>query len=409
MDTKYITQTSCHFLFGGEADIFENIKMKPIETKRAFIDESLKVLMKVNLAFFKQGNTLPFYSCRAFNEGCHLYSRQIIQLKNKPEETLTEEEQRFLHLTFFLSFILLADMKLFIKTIKNAMEVLQLQAPLPHKQFDLFLLDEGKRRETASRIALNKIYFEPYMKRVFVQSAEENVLYSELNLLASSENLMKESHNFRSVKLYTYPTFPALVFIVDRIFKENIPFVIKVKILTKEGVAGTIVKVFGEARNQDPVLVLEGIGTDAYTIPFCREKAQGCPRYYRRYPEVRKRHPESKTCFLCHPAPEEVKGALLAPFYERFKIATESISTLFYAFGVDATEKHQRPFFENQDKYPMLTQIFRETEPKVDKLGLGMERPIAFSLCHAHVNTFEKASQEMLFMDTPPEEFLQRM
>ena len=76
------------------------------------------------------------------------------------------EDNRFLLLSFFLSFILLSDVnQCFIKVFRETMKELGLKEPTPKKYFNAFLLDEGKRREEASRMAYNT-QFTSYMKEM---------------------------------------------------------------------------------------------------------------------------------------------------------------------------------------------------------------------------------------------------
>ena len=111
-------------------------------------------------------NTLPIYSAAAGNEGCHLYGYRIVQLKRHYHEKSVEEklamneDNRFLLLSFFLSFILLSDVnQCFIKVFRETMKELGLKEPTPKKYFNAFLLDEGKRREEASRMAYNTQFY----------------------------------------------------------------------------------------------------------------------------------------------------------------------------------------------------------------------------------------------------------
>ena len=95
-------------------------------------------------------------------------------------------------------------------------------------------------------------------------------VYAELCSIGH-ENLIKEAKTYRKTSLYTYPTFPALVFLQKKIAEEEIPFIIKIKILNKDGVIGILSKTVGNVKEGDPILVFEGIGTDgSINVPTFR-------------------------------------------------------------------------------------------------------------------------------------------
>ena len=90
--------------------------------------------------------------------------------------------------------------------------------------------------------------------------------------------------------------------------------------------------------------------------------------------------------------------------------ATQSIETLFHALGADSVKDQEEfvHFFKDKEKYPQLTAIHERAISIIQELGLSSEKPLAFSICHAHVSTLKCLSDDRLFLDTPPGEYLKK-
>lgn len=406
------SQTLCKTLFNKEAkEIFYQINIKEPKIKTQFVDECLMVSMRVCSALFQRDNALFLFSgAIAANEACPLYARRIIQIKStyhlntEEEKILFSQENRFLLLSLFLNTILLSDINnCFKKVFEETMKELAIKPPIPKKHFNTFIQDPGKCREYAARIAYNTL-FESHMRQSLLESNLTDPLYAELSKL-SEEDLIKTYPNFRNQKLYTYPAFGMLVFLAKKIQEEKITVILKVKIITKNGVAGILTKKFGDGTGKTPALILDGIGTDgSFGIPYYRQKGQECPQNYFRYDNTKLLHDKDKPCFFCKhdPNPE-----ILKIFEERFISATKDFQSLFYALASDSIDQENHSLQEKQ-KYPALYKLIQEMQPKVVELGLKADKPLAFSIVTAHVNSVEREDNKEFYLDKVPESFVEQ-
>ncbi len=430
------TETTCKYFFGQEAEkIFSDFHLTQprsqglmtqcqsfrsegeIDKKRKFIDECLDLLIRVNVFLLSKKEGLFLIDPKDHQNQCHLSSMRAVQImavysQQTEEEKLSKNgENRFLHLSFFLSLSLISDMNLFVKTIQAAMKEMKAKAPAPKNKFQDFLRDQKRSRENAARQALVDD-FESHIKSLFASSAESSPLRSELHLMAQEDLQMSSSFDpmisnisLNKEKTFTLPKLAGMAHFVSEIAKKNIPYVIKVKVMTKDGVAGTVVKPFGEIQAKTPVIVFEAIATDgSFSLPVCTEEAKKCHQYFFRHPDRKMRHDEQKKCFNC-----TFSAIDLQPYRERIEQAAKSPEEMFYAVAADFMAQVQPealPLFDNREKYPLLSKIYRESIPKVSELGLSRNNPVTFSVCHVHPDNGLHALSETLFLDASPEAIL---
>lgn len=439
-----VAESTCKYLFGKEADVvFENLKVPNHVNKKKFVDECLELCMRVHHHILSKKDAFILLNPMAFNNQCHLYALRAAQIKKmyaqktEAEKMERNEENRFIHLSFFLTYSLITDTNFYIQGVEKALKEMGVKKVGSRKQFTAFLRDEGRGRERASRTSLNQT-FERHTKETFKRLKEANVktrmqisnpilrfvislilgiynrifpelpessLYKELDELAHENLQMISSRGEKEGYLYTLPKLAGVAYMVDTLAKEKIPFVIKVKVITDKGVAGVIVRASEEIQKNEQVLVFETIATDgSFTVPHCREEAQRCPHYFYRYSDKKKRHPENESCFSC-----KKTSADLTPFRERLELAMKSPTKMFDALGSDFVREFQKeftPFFHNKAKYPLLSKRFAEAITNIEQLGLSMNNPKTFSVCHVHMDSGANALSEKLVLDSFPEDFL---
>ena len=415
LNLKAVGDTTCKYLFGQEAEkIFGNVKIPNISDKRKYIDGYLETLMKINVYLLTEKDTFYLIDPMALNNQCHLYSLRAAQIRKKyPGKTEKEkmernEENRFLHLSFFITFSILPDTGLLMDVVKKALREMKEKPPVPVVHFKTFLRDDGRCREKASRIALNQV-FERYMKEILSKLKVEKPLYAELSDIAHEklQIISNRGYDLADTYQYTYPKIAGIAYFIDAIAQEHIPFVLKVKVLTKDGYGGTIVQASGKIHEKDPVLVFEAYATDgSYSLPTCESESKRCPSAFRRHSDKNKRHLEDETCFFCQKVSID-----LQPFHQRLQMAMKNPEEMLYALGADFILNIQKDFkvlFENNAKYPLLSKIFHDSIPKIKELGLDMNNPETFSVCHVHPEDSKEALSENFQLEVRQEVFLRR-
>lgn len=410
--------SSCQYLFGKEAEaIFSNLKEMRVEEKRAYIEQCLELMMRVNVYILTHKNGFCLVDPMTYNNQCHLYSLRGAQIqvlysnKTDEEKSAQTEENRFLHLSLFLSHTLASDTNLMVKMVRKAMKEMEQEAPkfarktpLTYDPFETFLLDAGRCREKASRMALNEV-FEKNIKETFEQPCEENkALYSDLSKLAQEDLRIASNRGKKEGILYTLPKFAGVAYLVDVIQRKQIPFVIKVKVITKDGSAGNIIVPSRDVKEGQPVIVFEGFATDGKSIEECRKAATKCPTYF--YRDIKSCHKEDETCFYCKTTPE----VDLNQNIKNIQLAVESFPEMLNALGADFVLNCQEEFehhFKNKNKYPLLSELFEKAIPKIKELGLDMNQPKTFSVCHCHMDVGSVAISDKLQLDQTHELFLE--
>lgn len=405
--------SNCEYLFGKNAvEVFYNNNGKGAAEKTAFIDECLDLMMRINEYILTHKNGFVLIDPKASNNQCHLYALRAAQIqaaysaKTEEERFAQTEENRFLHLSLFLSYSLAGDADHLIEVVKKTIHAMGVKKPRQYQRFEAFLRDKDKLLEKAARKALNRV-FEQHLKEVLAQPSEENPrLRAELLQLAQENLQITSGSKARASTLYTYPKFAGVVHLVDVIAKEKIPFVIKVKVITKDGVAETPITAFrGEIQDDTPVLVFEGIATDgSFPFAYCRKEAKKCPSYFFRNNKAEDLHADGKNCFFCKKTTVDIE-----PYRQRLQQVMESSREMFYALGADFIMQNQKvfqPLFAMPEKYPLLSEMFTEAISKIEELGLGMLNPKTFTVCHVRMDTGVHALSDQLVIERSPQVFL---
>lgn len=405
-----ISETLCHYIFNKNAEEIFTDLIPEKEKLKDFVDKCLEIALRVNKHIFMKDNTLPLYSVNAFNEGCHMYCYRVLKLKrtttlNSVNSSLERtDDNRFLLLSFFLSTVLLANKADgFKKVFFEAMKELGLDAPkgYPKKLFKAFIADKDKIREDAARKSYHTV-FQKYMQTLCAE--EKGDVYQELNSIAHEDlRIPAKSLFYKEQRFYTYPTFAALVFLNEKAKEMDIPLVFKARVITSDGILGTLQHQIGVLDRKAPALIFEGIITENIDMKTFRTEAQKCAHYYRR--KTKKHHSEDNPCVFCKPAPED-KAALMTVFKKNFEKAM-GVENLLHVIGAEggAQQKSFETFFNG--KYEKLTEIFKNAQPLIKKFGLSEEEPKGFSAFRVYVDTLENAEKrDRPFFEIPPKHFI---
>lgn len=289
------SESYCQYLFGQEADqIFKlgHLSKAQEVNKRQFVERCLELAIRVNIYLFTHKNGILLLDPRAFNKQCQLYALRACQIhrtyqqKTDEEKLAKTEENRFLHLAFFLNYEF-RENENYVQTVLSTLRTMNMN-PF-NQQFSLsrfkrFLRDDDRSRENASRISFNKI-FENDTKETLQQFQETDPLKQELFLL-SNENLQIEgtSLGVKSKKLYTYPKLAGLAYMIDAMAQEGLHFVLKVKVVNKNGYGGVICHSSRPINENDPVIIFSGFATDgSCSVLESMEEAKKCPSYLYRH------------------------------------------------------------------------------------------------------------------------------
>lgn len=410
--------SNCHFLFGQEADqVFpaQYLQKAPSIDKRQFVERCLELAMRVHVYLFTHKSAILLLDPRAFNKQCQLYALRACQIhrtyhqKTDEEKRAGTEENRFLHLAFFLNYQF-RERETYVKTILSAlrrMDLTPFSSKSDLKLFIKFLRDEDGSREKASRIAFNQI-FESYTKGALDRLKETDSFSQELSLL-SHENLRAEgtSLGVKCEALYTYPKLAGLAFLMDAVARENLQFVLKVKVVNQKGCGGVVRYASGPIGENDPVIVFAGFATDgSCSVLKSMEEAKKCPSYLYRnsYSEKGHRHSLNEKCFYCTPIDMDLR-----PQQERLNQVMASAKDLLFALGAEFMTQEQRPFiafFKNPDKYPRLAELFQNSLSKIGELELMTNQTRSLAIYHTYTEIGERANSDAFALDASPEQFL---
>lgn len=384
--------SACRYLFRAEpSEVFGSKKSE------AMINESLEIMMQVNHHLLKQ-KAFVLIDPMATNDQCHLYALKTALIMrnyatlNEENRLARTEDNRFLHLSFFLSYAIFSDVRDAIALFQKAMKEMNLRSSTP-KAFTQFLRDEGFPRRNAARKALND-----YFKEDLQRSVKE---HQELSKLAS-ENLVNV---LNTNGLYTFPKFAGVTYFVDAIEKEQVPFVIKVKVMSKRGAASEIlVAPSRPIQDEEPVVVFETYASeDGMTVPGIREEAQKCHKYFRAMVEKKKLH-ATPACFFCNETSID-----LVPFKSRLEQVMQRPKEMLYALGANFTHKLQEPYepiVQDAEKYPELAENYQRSLVLIDELGLDMNRPRTFSVSHVYADIGKIAKTGFFQFEVSRQEFL---
>lgn len=402
----------CHYLFGSNAnEIFEYLPLPKGLDKTAFVERCLDLSMKVHVFLFTHREGILLLDPRAYNKQCQLYALKVCQIqrsyaqKTEEEKLALTEENRFLHLAFFIHY-LFREKKTYINTVLSTLRRMDCHPFCKNftlKSFKRFLRDEDRSREKASRLSFNQI-FEREIKRSLQLS--HSPLQSELSRL-SEENLYLggTSLGVQIEKLYTYPKLAGLVYLVDAMAQERLHFVLKVKVVNQIGYGGMIRYASGSIGENDPVIIFSGFATDGSCSVIERmHEAKKCPSYLYRNIFAKTRHPGSQRCFYCTPTKIDLHSQ-----QERLNRIMSSPNALLFALGAEFMEQEQKsllPFFTDRQKYPQLSQLFDESLAKIKKLELETEHIRSLAIYHTYSEIGKRALSDEFALDFNPDQFL---
>jgi hypothetical protein len=383
------TISPCNYLFGKETSaIFTRS-----HHSQEFINVSLETLMQINRLLISKKEALFLFDPTAFNNQCHLYALMVAQKKS---------DERFLHLILFLSYAFLTDSSLLGKVCDKASTEAAINCPTPKKAFYTFLKDPEGERTRAARVALVAL-FESDLKRVL--SSEESELYKELHHVA--EQNLQLLPTAGSGTLYTYPKLAGVAYMIDTIARDQLTLLFKIKVMTIQGTGSfTYCSIQEETlKPEAPVIVFEMIATDdKLTYIECRDIAKRCPSHSRRHPRTADRHKAEESCHFCTD-----KRVDITPFRGRILPILQEMDKMFYAMGADFILENQKPylaFFSDESSFPILTRLFRESLPYIEKFALSQCKPLNMSVSHAYTDCKSYAFQSGLIIDASYEQHL---
>lgn len=407
--------THCQYLFGKQSyEVFKDSSFP-----EQLINHSLEIMMRVHVFMLSVKDTFDFIDPDTHTNLCHLYAlraaaiKRSYQSRSNEQKLLHTEENRFLHLSFFLSFTFISDKKPLYALVNKTAQELKIKLPHPEKKFRLIVLDSQGEIGRAARIALNDVY-RIYLQSILKEGSTFSPLYQELfQLSITASDVCKET-------FYTYPKLAGVIYLVDAFAREKIAFMLKVKIVTKEGngvlsyvsLDGQLKLVPKEQLQKnvisidDPVVIFESYATDgSLSVENYKNLSTRCPNNFFRHPSSKNRHLSTEKCLLC----TSEKRRNLSAFQENIEKAIASPKNLFYALGADFVQERQSDFlsfFHNPKDFPHLTKIFETALPTIASLGVSMKNPATFSVFHVHVDNLKRALIDQLHADESPEQML---
>lgn len=396
-------ETVCHYLFGKEADeIYGHSKFS-----EEFVNQSLETMMRVNTAFLsrKENDGFCLLDPAAFNNQCHIYSyltgtiRNGYKEKSKEEKESKTQENRYLHLSFLLAWTFMAERKLLCLAIELVSKKENIPIPENKKLFNEFVKDSNGILIRTSRKALNEV-FEKIIKENFSKAKDRSPLQREFFQIIF-EDLQHLSNNGKII-LYTLPKIVGVAYLIH----ENMPIIIKTKVITRKG-TDTLFYQSAPVDGDKSVLDFECIASEDFSITQFEELASGCPKYLFRKVRKADRHPNSETCVFCKT--DKIDKADLKVYQKRFVKATGCLHETLYALGADFVNELQGDFmrfFQEEEKYSILKGIFQKALLDIDRLGVSMKKPLAFTVHHVYVNNARDALKPQFHMDNIPEEYL---
>lgn len=438
------SESACHYLFRKETSEI----CDPSRFSEEFVNQSLNTLMRVNIAFLsrRDNDGFPFIDPVAFNNQCHLYSffatriKKDYKGKTDGEKLAQTQDNRFLHLSFLLSYIFVINRPLLGQAIEVAAKKGEIVLPTDQRLFYEFVKDIGGHLTRAARQSLNEL-FERSIKDTLAASQERSLLHKELHKLsledlkqaleaqpiatdvmsptvvkspagapaASPETAVvvkttspatgAKSAARASIPLYTMPKLAGVAYLIH----ETFAFVIKAKVVTSAG-TGVLLYQNTPARGDEPVVVFEAMASEEFSIDSFRKFAERCPTYFERRPSKKDRHKETEVCHFCNPTTIDVK-----PYHERFSKAAEAFPESLVALAADFMKELQVPFekfFHDREKYPLLSDLFQRGIENIDKLGLSMKKPLAFTITRIYPDNATHALSPEFRMNSSPESFL---
>lgn len=399
-------QSNCQFLFGKEFHEIDCLANFAEEV----VNQSLNALMEHICTFMsrEKNDAFPLIDPSVGNNQCHLYSFYASQMKQKYsqmslQEKLTQtEENRFLFLSFFTSLPFSRHPRLMTDVIKTAFKKGEISLPphLSQKDFFEFIPIINQKLMPYGRQALIEL-FEKRIKRDLAQNNIPNdPLLSELSELTQEKDLYLLPPRGET-PVYTLPKLAGVAYLIHQSF----PFVIKTKVITSQGNGTLFYQSHPKLKMDAPVLVFETFASDEISMEKFQSITAHCPSYFERVPSKQRKPHKEKTCLFCQDKPLND----LSVYQKRFDQAMQTIDESLYAVGSDFMRTYQKPFlkfYNDPEKYPLLTKIFQQAMANIEPLGLSMQTPRTFTVLHVYMDSLEHVVQEDMRMNSSPEAFL---
>lgn len=407
--------TPCQYLFGRDLEEVFPQTIKRFSTQ--LINDTLATLIKVSEYLITKKEAFILFDPTAFNNQCHLYALMTAQIAEKAKidllgsrispqvpsakpasnrDSVQEVDVRFVHLSFLLGYSILTDASLLGKIVKKIPKEIIGETTHSEKDFEVLIKDPTGERTRATRIALSNI-FKAYISSSF--SSQNDPIYRELITLANDPRLLVP---YGTEKLYTLPKFAGVAYFIDTIARKQIPLMFKVKVLTKErtGFFCHSDKDLRGVPQDSSVIVFEMIAYDeALTREKCLEITKRCPQSSERDVKSKNRHDTKERCLFCNPAKVDI-----TPYKARYLPALRASSDMLFALGVAFIQERQpqfQKFFSDSIAFPILTKMFHNHAPNVERLGLASTKASNIYVSHVFVDCAEFAERESMIMDAP--------
>lgn len=368
-------------------------------------DRNLNLIMSVVTHILNKKSALILLDVNTKNQQCHLNSLEVIERmqaydqQSKEEKKQKTETNRFFYLAFFISKAF-NHYEPFFETIQKGMKEINLSSKKGFEnELKGYLRKNFDRLQEISREMIIGIVQKSL--RYNLSTHIEKPLSKELYKLSFENCMIGEGIN-------TYPTFASLVQTNEIVASKKLTIVIKVSIFTFEGYAGTITEQFGDAKNNDDIVfVCDGIATQekSLTVDIVRKTAQRCRKYFFQSLKSYELHKEDEICRFCHQIVID-----LTPYRKRIKEVMQTLPLALEAMGVDCTLQNQKQFktfFCDEKNYPELTKRFNEGAKNVEKMGVGSNKPVSFSLCHSYPSRLKDALERRSLIHTSPKKLLE--
>ena len=75
---------------------------------------------------------------------------------------------------------------------------------------------------------------------------------------------------------------------------------------------------------------------------------------------------------------------------------------MFHALGADFINNVQpdfKRFFDKNERYPLLSCNYSSVQRRITELGLAMQQPTAFSVCHAYADIGSRGKSDLFHLD----------
>lgn len=408
--------SSCQYLYGKTSQEVFDTRLNTHE-----IDLCLETLMNVHVFLFSNKSAFFLVQPTAYNDQCHLYGLRTVQIMRVYSQMTDAEKHArndtncFLHLSVLLSFAFIINPHFYVEMVQQGLKELKagqlkkFRQPSRKVMSQFLTALEGRKPKAVAREAYNKLFI-TYVHAtalLFTEREKASPLDHEICSMLTTEQLFLslsrgEGDFFAqgdTMRLYTPPKFAGVALMVNLLEREEIPFAIKVMVITKQG-TGSLSFLSKTPQENEPVLIFEAFATDgSLTLQECRESAMFCPSYHRKSSSI-KSHPEAN-CLFCNPQKIDLK-----PFQDSLAHAAGNPKKMFLALGADyvlssESQKQYLKYFTDSARYPALTTLFQEATTDIDALGLSMNKPTTFSVSFVYADYGSSAMSKHMLSNQP--------